>query len=77
MLAVRAHGGSAPSRAAARPHRGHEPRTCCAVAGRAGLADHDQGDYVGIAAEMARIGGLESDREAAEARWFELSELLG
>ncbi len=47
------------------------------VAGRAGLADHDQGDYVGIAAEMARIGGLESDREAAEARWFELSELLG
>jgi ATPase subunit of ABC transporter with duplicated ATPase domains len=47
------------------------------VTGRAGLADHDQADYVGIAAEMARIGGWETDREAAEARWFELSELLG
>jgi ABC-type multidrug transport system ATPase subunit len=47
------------------------------AAARTALADHDQSDYVGIGAEMAEIGRLESEREDAEGRWFELTELLG
>lgn len=46
-------------------------------AARAGLAEHDQSDYVGIGAEMARIGGLESERDEVEERWFELTERMG
>ncbi|MFF2488199.1 ABC-F family ATP-binding cassette domain-containing protein [Microbacterium sp. NPDC058062] len=41
------------------------------------LADHDQSDYVGLGAEMARIGELEKDRDGVEERWFELTEQLG
>lgn len=47
------------------------------AAARTSLADHDQADYVGIGAEMSRIGDLESERDAAELRWFELTEQLG
>ncbi|MET0734350.1 MAG: ABC-F family ATP-binding cassette domain-containing protein [Microbacterium sp.] len=47
------------------------------AAGRTALADHDQSDYVGIATAMARIGGLEQERDAVEERWFELTEQLG
>lgn len=43
---------------------------------RAALADHDQSDYVGLGAEMQRIGALEAEQQAVEARWYELSELL-
>lgn len=46
-------------------------------AARAALADHDQSDYVGLGAEMARIGDLESERDDAEERWFELTEQMG
>ena len=46
-------------------------------AARTSLADHDQADYVGLGSEMARIAGLEAERDTAEARWFELTELLG
>jgi len=44
---------------------------------RTALAEHDQSDYAGIAAEMARIGGLETERDAVEERWFELTERIG
>ncbi|MCC2030759.1 ABC-F family ATP-binding cassette domain-containing protein [Microbacterium allomyrinae] len=44
---------------------------------RTSLADHDQSDYVGLGAEMARIGDLEKERDDVEARWFELTEQLG
>ena len=44
---------------------------------RTALAEHDQGDYVGLGAEMARISALESERDDVETRWFELTELLG
>ena len=44
---------------------------------RMALADHDQSDYVGLGAEMTRIGTLEAERDTAEARWFELTEQLG
>ncbi|GAA1967319.1 ABC-F family ATP-binding cassette domain-containing protein [Microbacterium deminutum] len=47
------------------------------AAARTSLADHDQADYVGIGAEMSRIGGLEAERDAAELRWFDLTEQLG
>src|SRR5205085_437482 len=47
------------------------------AAARTSLADHDQSDYVGLGSEMARIGTLESERDAAETRWFELTEQLG
>ena len=47
------------------------------AAARTSLADHDQADYAGLGAEMARIAALETERDTAEARWFELSELLG
>ncbi|MGX1701895.1 ABC-F family ATP-binding cassette domain-containing protein [Microbacterium sp. NPDC055357] len=43
---------------------------------RTALADHDQADYGGLAAEMARITSLETDRDAVEERWFELSGLV-
>lgn len=43
---------------------------------RTALADHDQADYVGLGAEMARIGVLESERDDVEARWFELTEQM-
>ncbi|MEJ1155960.1 ABC-F family ATP-binding cassette domain-containing protein [Microbacterium marmarense] len=46
------------------------------VAARTAMADHDQTDFAGLGAEMSRIGALESEREVAEARWFELSEVL-
>ena len=44
---------------------------------RTALAEHDQGDYVGLGAEMGRISALESERDDVETRWFELTELLG
>ncbi|MGN8551066.1 UNVERIFIED_CONTAM: ABC-F family ATP-binding cassette domain-containing protein [Microbacterium sp. SLM126] len=44
---------------------------------RTALADHDQSDYVGLGAEMARIGTLESERDGVEERWFELTEQMG
>lgn len=47
------------------------------AAARVALADHDQSDYVGLGAEMARIGGLESERDDIELRWFELTEQIG
>lgn len=47
------------------------------AAARAALADHDQSDYVGLAAEMAKIGELESERDEVEERWFELTEQMG
>ncbi|GAA5029217.1 ABC-F family ATP-binding cassette domain-containing protein [Microbacterium fluvii] len=43
---------------------------------RAALADHDQSDYVGLGAEMQRIGALETERDEAETRWFEITEQL-
>ncbi|MFK4836217.1 ABC-F family ATP-binding cassette domain-containing protein [Microbacterium sp. ZW T2_14] len=46
-------------------------------AARVALADHDQSDYVGLGAEMARITRLEKERDAVEERWFELTEQLG
>ncbi|WP_292832929.1 ABC-F family ATP-binding cassette domain-containing protein [Microbacterium sp.] len=45
-------------------------------AARAALADHDQADYVGLAGEMQRIGGLEAEGNELESRWYELSVLL-
>ena len=33
--------------------------------------------YVGLGAEMARISALESERDAVEERWFELTEQIG
>jgi ATPase subunit of ABC transporter with duplicated ATPase domains len=47
------------------------------AAARTALADHDQSDYVGLGAEMARIAKLEADRDGVEERWFELTEQLG
>jgi ATP-binding cassette subfamily F protein uup len=47
------------------------------AAGRTALADHDQSDYVGLGAEMARIGELEKERDRVEERWFELTEQIG
>jgi ATP-binding cassette subfamily F protein uup len=46
-------------------------------AARTALADHDQSDYVGLGAEMTRIGELEKERDGVEERWFELTEQLG
>ncbi|MFK4806950.1 ABC-F family ATP-binding cassette domain-containing protein [Microbacterium sp. ZW CA_36] len=46
-------------------------------AARVSLADHDQADYVGLGAEMARIGELEKERDGVEERWFELTEQIG
>jgi ATPase subunit of ABC transporter with duplicated ATPase domains len=47
------------------------------TAARTALADHDQSDYAGLAAEMARISALEEERDATEERWFALVEELG
>ena len=47
------------------------------AAARTSLADHDQADYVGLGAEMARISGLEKERDGVEERWFEVTEQLG
>lgn len=44
---------------------------------KAALADHDQGDYVGLGKEMERISGLEAERDDLEMRWFELTEAIG
>ncbi len=44
---------------------------------RTALADHDQADYVGLGAEMAKIAELEKERDGVEERWFELTEQLG
>ncbi len=46
-------------------------------AAKAALIDHDQSDYVGLGAEMQRIGALESERDELEGRWFELTESMG
>ncbi|QKJ19016.1 ABC-F family ATP-binding cassette domain-containing protein [Microbacterium hominis] len=46
-------------------------------AARTALADHDQADYVGLGAEMARIGELEAERDAVEESWFTLTEEIG
>ncbi|CCH78078.1 Oleandomycin resistance ATPase (fragment) [Nostocoides japonicum T1-X7] len=43
---------------------------------RAALVDHDQSDYVGLGAEMKRIGALEAEQQQLESRWYELGELL-
>ena len=75
-------GSPAPSCA---PRRRRSPRSSGASrssrarsrSARTALADHDQADYVGLGAEMARIAALESERDDVEARWFELTELLG
>ncbi|MDE0545817.1 ABC-F family ATP-binding cassette domain-containing protein [Microbacterium sp. C7(2022)] len=47
------------------------------AAARIALADHDQSDYVGLGAEMARIGELESERDGVEERWFVVGEQVG
>ncbi|WP_164861789.1 ABC-F family ATP-binding cassette domain-containing protein, partial [Microbacterium sp. CPCC 204701] len=47
------------------------------TAARTALADHDQSDYVGLGAEMAKIAELEKERDGVEERWFELTEQLG
>jgi ABC-type multidrug transport system ATPase subunit len=47
------------------------------AAAKTALADHDQSDYVGLGAEMTRIGVLEAERDDVEERWFELTEQLG
>jgi ABC-type multidrug transport system ATPase subunit len=44
---------------------------------KAALADHDQGDYVGLGTEMQRISQLESERDQLEMTWFELTEAIG
>ena len=44
---------------------------------KAALAEHDQGDYVGLGKEMQRISGLEAERDELEMRWFELTEAIG
>ncbi|MDQ1127777.1 ATP-binding cassette subfamily F protein uup [Microbacterium sp. SORGH_AS 505] len=44
---------------------------------RTALADHDQGDYVGLGEKMQQITALETEVAEAEERWFELSEQLG
>ena len=41
------------------------------------LATHDHADYQGLTKRMKEISALESDVEALEERWFELTELLG
>lgn len=43
-------------------------------AARDALAEHDQSDYIGLGAEMAKITALESEASDLEQRWFELSE---
>ncbi|WP_308799179.1 ABC-F family ATP-binding cassette domain-containing protein [Agromyces silvae] len=43
-------------------------------AAKTALADHDQSDYVGLGAEMERIGALEAEMSELELRWYELGE---
>jgi len=43
---------------------------------REGLADRDQADYTGLAAEMAEISALEQETAELEERWLTLSEQL-
>lgn len=43
-------------------------------AARTALADHDQADYQGLAAETESIRGMESELEELEERWMELGE---
>lgn len=45
-------------------------------AAKTALADHDQADYVGLGAEMQRIGALEAEMAELELRWYELGELV-
>lgn len=40
------------------------------------LAEHDQGDYAGLADEMKKISALEDELAEQELRWLELSEAL-
>ncbi len=40
------------------------------------LAEHDQGDYAGLAEEMKKISALEDELAEQELRWLELSEAL-
>jgi ABC-type multidrug transport system ATPase subunit len=40
------------------------------------LAEHDQADHVGVTKLTGELRGLESEVEATETRWMELSELL-
>ncbi|MEE6273134.1 ABC-F family ATP-binding cassette domain-containing protein [Georgenia sp. MJ206] len=42
---------------------------------RTALADHDQAEYVGLAAETRKIDALEREVAELETRWFELTEL--
>ncbi|MBO3662170.1 ABC-F family ATP-binding cassette domain-containing protein [Microbacterium stercoris] len=44
---------------------------------RAALADHDQADYAGLAREMEAISAIQGEIDAAEERWFELTEEIG
>ncbi|QEW03676.1 ABC-F family ATP-binding cassette domain-containing protein [Microbacterium lushaniae] len=44
---------------------------------RMALAEHDQADYAGLAAEMQRIAVMETERDDLETRWYELGEALG
>ncbi len=44
---------------------------------RMALAEHDQADYAGLAAEMQRIAAMEAERDDLETRWYELGEALG
>ena len=44
---------------------------------RTALADHDQSDYAGLAREMEAISALQGEIDAAEERWFELTEEIG
>jgi ABC transport system ATP-binding/permease protein len=46
-------------------------------AARAALAGHDPSDYVGLAAEMKRIGEREAERDELEEQWFALTERIG
>ncbi|MCU1581716.1 MAG: transport system ATP-binding/permease protein [Microbacteriaceae bacterium] len=41
------------------------------------MAEHDQGDYAGLAELSAQLGALEASLSTVETRWLELSELLG
>jgi ATPase subunit of ABC transporter with duplicated ATPase domains len=44
---------------------------------RTALADHDQSDFQGLAAEMAAIRAMEDEVVEVESRWFELTEQIG
>ncbi|WP_223691165.1 ABC-F family ATP-binding cassette domain-containing protein [Leifsonia poae] len=46
-------------------------------ASKTALAEHDQSDYLGLAAKTEAIGTVEREAEDLELRWFELTELIG